>query len=60
MTNEGNDSASYQANWYNLRVELLDNRVESCLIHSVLREVKYSGELKRISRYNLFMLSKTF
>lgn len=37
MTNEGNDSLSYHAHWYNLKVELLDtknNRVDSCLIDS--------------------------
>lgn len=68
MTNERNDSLSYQACWFNLQVKLLDpknKRVDSSLIDSEYFErLNDSDELKRIgsiySITHLFMLSKIF
>lgn len=68
MTNERNDSLSYQACWFILQVELLDpknNRVDSSLIDSEYFErLNNSDEFKRIgsiySITHLFMLSKIF
>lgn len=50
MTNEGNDSLSYQASWYNLRAELLDTKTIGWdpVWFRVLWEIKYSGELRGI------------
>lgn len=68
MTNERDDSLSYQACWFSLQVELLDpknNRVDSSLVDSEYFErLNNSDELKRTSSIysitHVFMLSKIF